>query len=326
MQIKDLGEFPFIKSIATDTIFAADSVKVGIGDDCAVYLAQEEMDQLITTDTMVEGIHFSLQFMRPYDIGYRLMAANISDIAAMGGMPKQVVISVAAPKETDVKDLQGIYMGIKDMCRKYEMNLVGGDTVETTGPLILTATVIGEVKKDGAILRSKARVGDYVGVTNTLGLSAVGLDVMSYEENGYIAAKSAFQRPKPQVRLGTLLRSQNVSAMNDISDGLASELNEIAKSSRVHIVIDKNAIPYHREVIEWGKKREIDPIEFALYGGEDFQLVFTVSEENKAKLDQHPLITFIGRVVDKEAGVSMIVAEDEEPIAIETSGYQHFSK
>lgn len=325
MQIKELGEFSFIDSIAKDTIFNAETVKVGIGDDCAVYNAQEDMDQLITTDTMVDGVHFSMQFMRPYDIGYRLMSANISDIAAMGGEPKQAVISIAIPKDKSVEDLQGIYDGIKYHCREYGINLVGGDTVETSGPLILTATIIGEVKKGEAVLRSKAKVGDWVGVTNTLGLAAVGLDVMSYDATGYTAAKDAFQRPTAQVKLGSLLRSRKVNAMNDISDGLASELQEIAKASRVHIVIDKKLIPYHKETIDWGKARDIDPIEFALYGGEDFQLVFTVDESEKDKLEQHPLITFIGRVIDKEPGLSMIVNEGEEPVLIEESGYKHFS-
>lgn len=324
MQIKELGEFSFINSIAKDTIFDAETVKVGIGDDCAVYTSQEDMDQLITTDTMVDGVHFSMQFMRPYDIGYRLMAANISDIAAMGGTPKQVVISIAIPKDQKVDDLQGIYDGIKSHCREYNINLIGGDTVATSGPLILTATVIGEVKKDQAVLRSKANIGDWVGVTNTLGLAAVGLDVMAYDADGYFAAKAAFQRPKAQVKLGHLLRSRGVSAMNDISDGLASELQEIAKASRVHIIIDKNSMPYHKDTLEWGEERGIDPIEFALFGGEDFQLVFTVNSEEKEKLEEHPLITFIGRVIDKEPGLSLFTSEDEEPEIINETGYKHF--
>lgn len=324
MQIKDLGEFPFIKSIASGTVIDQSTVKVGIGDDCAVYTANERMDQLITTDTMVDGVHFSAQFMRPYDIGYRLMTANFSDIAAMGGEPKQAVISVAAPKNQDVKTLNGIYDGIKAQCREYNVNLVGGDTVSTSGPLILTVTIIGEVPEDSAVLRSTAKVGDYVGITNTVGLSAVGLDVMSYDEKGYFASKNAFQRPNPQIKLGSMLRAQKVNAMNDISDGLVSELYEIAESSHAHIEIKKELIPIHEEVIKWGKLREIDPLEFALYGGEDFQLVFTADKTTKEQLEQHPLIRFIGEVVDKKVGVSMIDDENQEPVLLEKAGYQHF--
>lgn len=323
MKMKELGEFNFIDSITTDTIVDKKTLKMGIGDDSAVYIVDPKMDQLVSTDTMVEGIHFSFDTMRPFDMGFRLTAANFSDIAAMGGVPKQVVVSIAASRECDVKDLQCIYDGIKSQCKNFNVNIIGGDTVETTGPLVLTMTVMGEVPANTAVLRSGAKDGDWVGVTNMLGGSAVGLDVLAADEKAYFTSKDVYQRPVPQVELGSFLRLRGVTSMNDISDGLVRELHEIAKASNVHITITKEAIPLHEETVRWGAEKNIDPVEFALYGGEDFQLVFTCPKAVKVKLEDHPLITFIGQVDVTKEGVTM-VDEDGNKQDIMAEGYTHF--
>ena len=185
MELKTLGEFNFIHSIESDTIYDNKAVVQGIGDDCAIYKASEGYDQLISTDTMVEGVHFSFQYMMPYDVGYRLMTANLSDIAAMGGIPRQVVLSVAVPGHIDTRILDEIYRGIKEQCQRYHVNLIGGDTVNTDGPMVWTITIIGEVPKGKAILRCGAKPGDVVGVTNYIGYAATGLGSLSYNLDGY---------------------------------------------------------------------------------------------------------------------------------------------
>lgn len=326
MKLKEMGEFAFIESITKETIVDRETLKVGIGDDCAVYVASAGQDQLITTDSMVEGIHFSFELMRPFDIGFRLAAASISDIAAMGGIPRQAILSIAVNKEYDTKDLQGIVDGVKAQCKAFNVNLVGGDMVGNTGVLVITMTVVGEVEAGKAVLRSGAKSGDWVGVTNVLGSSATGLDVLTAEQKEYYASKDAYQRPVPQVALGQHLRLHGATAMNDISDGLASELNEIAKASHVHISVDKQAIPLHKETLAWSELRAIDPVEFALYGGEDFQLVFTVPDMMKEMLEKHPLLTFIGRVEDKPEGVTLVNEELGEEIALDAKGYSHFTE
>ena len=202
MQLKEVGEFNFISHIQNDTIHDPSTVITGIGDDCAVYRATDETDQLISTDTMVEGVHFSFRYMKPYDVGYRLMTANLSDIAAMGGTPRQTVLSVAAPEYVDTAILDEVYRGIKAQCARYHLNILGGDTVRTEGPMVWTVTIIGEVPTGTAIMRSGAQVGDIVGITNYVGYAATGLGALSYNLDGYAMTKVGHQRPDPQIELG----------------------------------------------------------------------------------------------------------------------------
>lgn len=323
MELKTLGEFNFIQSIESDTIYDTSTIVHGIGDDCAIYKATKAYDQLVSTDTMVEGIHFSFHYMAPYDVGYRLMTANLSDIAAMGGVPRQVVLSIAAPGHIDTQILNEIYKGIKDQCQKYRVNLIGGDTVSIDGPMVWTITIIGEVPSGKAVLRSGAKPGDVVGVTNYIGYAATGLGALSYNFNGYPMTIIGHQRPEPQIELGQLLRKLGIHSMNDISDGLSSELNEIAKASQVSIVIDESLIPLHEETYKLAKELHTNPVDYALLGGEDFQLVFTAPKELSHELEALGAITLIGEVIE---GAPMVqsVTKDKDIRLLEAKGYNHF--
>ena len=323
MELKTLGEFNFIHSIESDTIYDNKTVVQGIGDDCAIYKASEGYDQLISTDTMVEGVHFSFHYMAPYDVGYRLMTANLSDIAAMGGIPRQIVLSVSAPGHIDTRILDEIYRGIKDQCQRYHVNLIGGDTVSIDGPMVWTITIIGEVPKGKAILRSGARPGDVVGVTNYIGYAATGLGSLSYNLDGYPMTRIGHQRPEPQIELGQSLRELGIHSMNDISDGLSSELNEIAKASHVSIVIDEALIPLHEETYKLAAALHTNPVDYALLGGEDFQLVFTAPKELSQALEQLGSITLIGEVIEGKPMVQS-VTKDKEIRLLEAKGYNHF--
>lgn len=325
MELRELGEFPFIRSISMNTVMDPSSITVGIGDDCAVYPCREGMEQVLTTDMMVEGIHFSPSTTRPFDIGYRLATANVSDIAAMGAVPRHITISVAAPRTTDVSYLHGIYDGVKALCREYKLNIIGGDTVSTKGPIVLSITAVGEIPAGQAVLRRGAVPGDWIGVTGRIGSSAVGLDVLHAGEEDYTFSKMAHQRPQPQVELGILLRESGATSLNDISDGLASELNEIAEASQVKLTIEADLIPLHKETLRWSEARSLDPIDFALYGGEDFQLVFTISDEGRQKLERDKRFTFIGRADKGKPGVVMIDREGRLQ-TLQTRGYDHFAK
>lgn len=323
MKISEVGEFPLIARIMSESIYDDTSVLQGIGDDGAVYRNSTGCDQVVSIDTMVEGIHFSKETMSAYDVGYRLTAANFSDMAAMGASPRQVVISVAAPVDYEAERLEDVYKGIKAMCHAYHVNIIGGDTVSTQGPLVLSMTVIGEVEAGQFVLRSGACTGDYIAVTGYLGLSAVGLAALQNGVEGYEECKKQHQRPEPQVALGKQLAAEGVSAMNDISDGLASELHEIATSSQKRLYIFPERIPIHKEVEQWGAKRAINPLDYAFYGGEDFQLVFTFPKEHKERITACPKVTVIGYV--GETGHEVIrIQKDGSKISLPKKGYSHF--
>lgn len=323
MQLKELGEFNFIHSIQDNTIYDPATVVNGIGDDCAVYKSSIGYDQLISTDTMVEGIHFSFHYMMPYDVGYRLMTANLSDIAAMGGIPRQVVLSVAAEEYVDTDILQDIYRGIKDQCRRFGVNLIGGDTVRIKGPMVWTITIIGEVPFGQSVLRSGAKVGDIVGVTNYIGYVATGLAALTHSLQGYPMTTIGHQRPNPQIELGIQLRELGVHSMNDISDGLSSELWDIAQASQVAIIIDEASVPLHEETHKLAAYLQTNPVDYALYGGEDFQLVFTAPKSLESSLQDLDGITIIGEVIEGTPSVQAIT-KDKTIRTLDGKGYNHF--
>lgn len=323
MQLKDVGEFNFIHSIQDNTIYDPATVVNGIGDDCAVYKSSIGYDQLISTDTMVEGIHFSFHYMMPYDVGYRLMTANLSDIAAMGGIPRQVVLSVAAEEYVDTDILQDIYRGIKDQCRRFGVNLIGGDTVRIKGPMVWTITIIGEVPLGQSVLRSGAKVGDIVGVTNYVGYAATGLGALTHSLQGYPMTTIGHQRPNPQIELGIQLRELGIHSMNDISDGLSSELWEIAQVSQVAIIIDEARVPLHEETYKLAAYLQTNPVDYALYGGEDFQLVFTAPKSLESSLQDLDGITIIGEVIEGTPSVQAIT-KDKTIRTLDGKGYNHF--
>lgn len=323
MQLKDVGEFNFIHSIQDNTIYDPATVVNGIGDDCAVYKSSIGYDQLISTDTMVEGIHFSFHYMMPYDVGYRLMTANLSDIAAMGGIPRQVVLSVAAEEYVDTDILQDIYRGIKDQCRRFGVNLIGGDTVRIKGPMVWTITIIGEVPFGQSVLRSGAKVGDIVGVTNYVGYAATGLGALTHSLQGYPMTTIGHQRPNPQIELGIQLRELGVHSMNDISDGLSSELWDIAQASQVAIIIDEARVPLHEETHKLAAYLQTNPVDYALYGGEDFQLVFTAPKSLESSLQDLDGITIIGEVIEGTPSVQAIT-KDKTIRTLDGKGYNHF--
>lgn len=323
MQLKDVGEFQFIHHIESDTIYDGHTIYKGIGDDCAVYKSTDGYDQLISTDTMVEGVHFSFRYMEPYDVGYRLMTANISDIAAMGGIPRQVVLSVAAHEDMSLATLTSIYRGIKDQCKEYKINLIGGDTVRTEGPMVWTVTIVGEVPRGRAILRSCAQPGDIIGVTDSLGLAATGLEALRRGYEDYPISVTVHRRPIPQIELGWTLRQLGVHSMNDISDGLSSELYEIAEASNVSLNIDSEAIPLHEETRRLAKQVGLSPLHYALHGGEDFKLLFTAPKSLEKDLLQLSGVTIIGFVTAGPPEVTMMGA-DQEAYRLEKKGYNHF--
>lgn len=335
MTMSGLDEFGLIQHL-TQRLTQKDStqtgVRVGIGDDAAILKESLGEDWLATTDSMVEGVHFLPTTLSWVDIGYKCVAASISDIAAMGGVPKHVLMSLVISKNLSLTDLEQMYDGVAECCTRYGCQVVGGNVATTTGPAVLTSTVLGTVPAGQALLRSQARPGDVVFVTGSVGGSAAGLAYLT--EGGILPADEAMalchwhQRPTPQVTAGIVLRESGASACNDISDGLASELNEIAKASQVRLRIERARIPLAPEVRNFARSQGIDPLEYAWYGGEDYQLVGTAPSfafaKALARLQSIGVsLTQIGRV---EAGDGVVAEGANQGLeVIEPKGYNHFT-
>jgi thiamine-monophosphate kinase len=326
MKISELGEFGFIDAIKDGTLFNPESVVIGIGDDGAVYKTTAGMEQIAVIDTMVENSHFIIQRTGDwYDVGIKAVVSNLSDIAAMGGIPTHIVLSTAIAENMEVDDLISLYKGIKDICRKYSVNIIGGDTVMSKEGLVITVAAFGEIEAGRAIPRGGARIGDIVAVSHTLGDSAGGLDVLLAGEKGYEKLKKAHRFPEPQIELGRLLVEYNCHSLNDISDGLASEINEIASASKVEIVLDREAIPVSDELKIWSEKTAQDIWKFVLNGGEDYELVFTMSPEDFAVLQKtYSHVTAIGSVRQGPAGVKISHKGIENKLL--PLGFHHFSE
>lgn len=322
MAIRELGEFGLIDVIQENTIFRPKSVVVGIGDDAAAIRPSEGKLSLFATDMLVEDIHFTLDTIRPHDLGYKTIAVNLSDIAAMGGQPTQVVISMALRPDLDTSFVTEMYQGMKEICREFGVNLVGGDTVSTRGPIVLNCAVLGEVAEDRLQRRSGARVGDWVAVTNTLGDSGAGCELLLKRKDVYTEAEKqlikAHVKPCPQVELAKSL-AEYATSMNDVSDGLASESNELAKAGGVCIRIDKARIPLSEAMLAVSLDK--DKTDYALYGGEDYQLIFTMPPAETQELIDGK-ITVIGEVVEGDAGVYL--ADGGKAERLYPKGYQHF--
>ncbi|MGG3890688.1 thiamine-phosphate kinase [Metabacillus fastidiosus] len=327
MAVKD--EFEFISKIKPKEIFQ-DNLLVGIGDDAAIYRPAERMEQVVCLDTMVEGIHFLKGLSSPYEIGYKALAINISDIAAMGGIPKYYLISIAIPNSWSEADLYCIYDGLNDIAAHFRIDLIGGDTVGIEDKLVISVTVLGEVEQSKMNLRSNAKPGDVVFTTGSLGDSAAGLSILlnkndktHTEDETYLINRHKL--PSPQVMAGRLITKLDRASLNDISDGLASELYEIAEASNVLIKIDESRIPISSALLNFKE----NPYEYALYGGEDFELVGTISRDSWNILKQECekcsiQITQIGEVVSGEAKV--LLTRENETVLLEKSGYNHFKK
>ncbi|CUH96289.1 hypothetical protein P22_2379 [Propionispora sp. 2/2-37] len=328
--LKDLGEFGLIDLIKQDTIQDPSSVIAGIGDDAAIVLPTPRQLQLLTTDMLVESVHFDLKTTTPWQLGYKAVAVNLSDIAAMGGNPKQALVSLAIPKTTPADFVVDLYKGMKEICREFGVNIVGGDTVSTPQTLTINVAVLGEVEPGGIVRRSGAGMGDIVAVTGTLGNSGAGLDLLlagDWEEHDFAwPLVTAHLTPRPQVKAGQLLGGMGVSSLNDVSDGLASEAHEISLASEVGMHIFADKIPLAGELKAAAALLHTEALHYALYGGEDYQLLFTAEPSRWGQLAEMDIgveVTAIGKVTRKEEGVKLVMP-DGRILPLEPKGYNHF--
>lgn len=347
-QIRD--EFDLIQQLSHDFSSYRKQTLVPNGDDAAVYLPEKNHGQVVCVDMLVEDIHFKRTTMSPFHIGYKALAVNLSDIAAMGGEPHSFLVSIAVPPSWSVSALKELYQGMKVLADQYQIDLLGGDTVSAPDKLVINVTALGQVDERVRLLRSQAKSGDVVFVTGTLGGSSAGLDILlrdhdqasnsdpslqtNEQERTYRQELiSAHQLPSPHVEQGALLayyaRNTNV-ALNDVSDGLASELTEIATASQVDLVIDQQKLPILEALKWWAPLAGKSPYEYALYGGEDFILVGTVPKQLKqdvteAFAQKNLFLAFIGHAEEGAGNVWLLDAAKDHRIRVDKKGYNHFS-
>lgn len=313
MNISEIGgEFALIDRLTRKPL-SKDIIK-GIGDDAAV-LKLNEKYFIFTTDTMVEGDHFSLSYFTPKQVGKKAVEINVSDIGAMGGAPRYFLVSLVLPKDIEVETVTGIYEGMWEVSKKYNIEIVGGN-ITHGNLLVIDICMIGESYKNDLKFRSSAKPEDYILVSGDLGSSTAGLHLFLNKIDGFKEVKRKHLEPEAKFyKVKPFLKY--INAMIDVSDGLASEVTRICEQSKTGAVIYLDSVPVEKKTKKAAEYLKKDALDFALYGGEDFELVYTVSEKNIKKVKG----TIVGKIT-RERGIKINKNEQEESLT--KKGYDHF--
>lgn len=336
-EIGELGEFGLIDHLNEKVIIKNSSTIKGIGDDAAVIEAGDHV-KVVTTDLLLEGVHFDLSYAPLTHVGFKAVAVNVSDIAAMNAIPKQITVSIALSNRFSVEAVDAIYEGINAACEHYGVDLVGGDTTASRTGLVISITAIGEAQKEQISYRSGAKVNDILCVTGDLGSALIGLQILEREKQVYLANPD--MRPdlekytvvtgrqlRPDARMDIIheLRELEVvpTSMIDVSDGLASEIFHICKASKVGATIYEDKLPIDKQTFDTAVELNLDPITCVLNGGEDYELLFTIDQKDFAKLEKHPDIHFIGHITKPEEG-KYLVTKSGTAVQLKAQGWKHF--
>ena len=312
MKIKDIGEFGLIDRITKKP--KNKDILIGIGDDAAV--VKIEGLQVLTTDCLVEGDHFRTDWFTPKQIGMKAIEINVSDIAAMGAVPKYVLVSLALPIYLDVEFVEELYEGMWKVCDKYKIEIIGGNMTHCN-QIVISITVTGEVEKKNLCLRNGANPSDFILVSDQIGNGRAGLRLHQENLNGFEQVKKSYLEPKANLDKALKI-APFVSSMEDISDGLASEIRHICNESRCGAIIYKDKIPISDQARDVARKLREDEYDYALYGGEDFELVFTVTKNNLDKVNG----ILVGEIT-KNKRIKLSIDGKEKIIS--KSGFDHFS-
>jgi thiamine-monophosphate kinase len=327
----DIGEFGLIERISARLGRRGDDVVVGIGDDCAV-LKRGSILEAITTDCLVEGTHFQPGWLSMEDIGWKSLAVNISDVAAMGAVPGYALVTLFIPRGVAPEDIDALYDGLEASAGEAGVGIVGGDTVRIDGPLAVSVTLSGTCERDDLVLRSGAREGDVIVVTGSLGDAAAG---MQYLKEGRKPEGPAgelsiarFRRPRSR-HLESRLIVENLqpTSMIDISDGLLSDLRHILEMSKAGALLAEEAIPVGEGALDWFGGDRGEALSFAVAGGEDYELLFTIAGKREDELSRVESgiglrLTAIGRITSKKTGLTL--TGDGVGRRIEHDGFDHF--
>lgn len=317
-EISTLGEFGLIDRLTKDIQLKNASSIYGIGDDAAVL--KSDKHQVITTDILVEGIHFDLVYTPLKHLGYKAVVVNLSDVYAMNATPTQILVSLAISNRFSVEAIEEIYEGINLACKKFGVDIIGGDTTASQKGLIINIMAIGEQVKEKIVFRNTAKEGDLLCVSGDLGAAYMGLTILQREKQVFLNAPDASielsdneyivgrqLKPEPRKDVIDFFAEQNIipTSMIDISDGLSSEILHICKQSNVGCQLNEEFVPVAKETYDKALEFGIDPINCALSGGEDYELLFTILPSDRSKVKQHPDISIIGEILDENLGVKL---------------------
>ncbi len=333
-ELSDLGEFGLIDLITKNIEIKNPTTLKGIGDDAAVVDVSPEK-LLVSTDVLIEGVHFDLAYVPLKHLGYKAVVVNLSDIAAMNGKPEQITVSIAVSNRFSVEAIEELYSGIYLACNKYGIDLIGGDTTTSKSGLFISITVLGKAPAEKITYRNGAKKGDLICVSGDLGGAYMGLMVLEREKRvfevnpqmqpdlegfDYILERQL----KPEPRLDIVQKLDEIgiipNSMIDVSDGLASEIMHICKQSEVGCRLFEDKIPVDIQTEDTAKKFGLVPVTMALNGGEDYELLFTVPQSEYEKVKDMEYISIIGYITDKAEGLSLIT-KDEKVFELKAQGW-----
>ncbi len=337
--ISSLGEFGLIDHLTKNIpLYHKETIK-GVGDDTAVIQNTKEIS-LVTKDLLLEGVHFNIMYTPLKHLGYKAIAVNLSDIYAMNGTPTQVVVGIGISSRYTVEALEELYKGIRLACEKYKVDFVGGDTTSSLSGLVISVTAMGTINKEKITYGSGARENDLICVSGNLGAAYAGLLILEREKEVY-KANPDFQpdlaefsyvlerqlKPEPRRDIVEMLELQQIlpTAMIDISDGLASEVLHICKSSQKGALIYEEKIPIDVQTASIAHDFNIDPSTFALIGGEDYELLFTISQSDYDKIKDNAEISVIGHITANQQQVDLITSSGNQ-VPLTAQGWDAFKK
>jgi thiamine-phosphate kinase len=338
--ISTLGEFGLIKHLTQFFPVENASTELGVGDDAAIINAEGKR-VLVSTDMFTEGVHFNLGYTPLKHLGYKVVVAGISDIAAMNAVPTQIMISVAVSNRFPVEALEEIYAGVQLACRRYKVDLVGGDTTSSQTGLVINVTTVGLESSEKIISRNGVKPNDLLVVTGDLGGAYMGLQILEREHSVYL--KNPNMQPemegydyilerqlKPEARtdIKGILEELGVkpTSMIDVSDGLASEVLHLSDKSKVGFRIYEEKIPMDELTISTADEFNLNPVMTALNGGEDYELLFTISQSDFDKIKNNPDFTIIGHAVEEEQGNYLVLRGSNELAELTAQGWDAYLK
>jgi len=335
MRLKDIGEFGFIQRIRRGCLIRPERVVRGIGDDAAAFRTDGRRLSLVTTDLLVERVHFLREVISGRDLGYKSLAVNLSDIAAMGGIAREAFVSIAIPEACELGYLDDVFEGVKELAARHAVNILGGDTTGSLQDLVISITVYGEVPEMQLLTRDAARPGDVIFATGCLGDSRAGLHLIlnhiPADTPQLKALQAAHLHPEPHLAEGRLLASVGgVHAAIDVSDGLSSDLAHILEESKVGARIRAEHLPISENLRHYCRRFATSPLDCALAGGEDYVLLVSAAEDRAMEVS-HAFETAFGRPLHAIGEITdsrsmELVGPDAAVSTIAPSGWDHFKR
>lgn len=334
--LAELGEFGLIKRFSKDIKIKNSSTVKGIGDDAAV-LNYKDKQTIITTDILVEGVHFDLSYVPLKHLGYKSVVVNLSDVYAMNAIPKQITVTIAISNRFTLEAVDELFKGIKLACETYGIDLIGGDTSSSYTGLIISITAVGEGEKEKLVYRSGAKPNDLICVSGDLGGAYAGLKILQREQDVFKANPDVQpelkgydyileRQLKPEARADIVRMFDEMkfipTSMIDISDGLSSEILHISEESKCGTRIYDEKIPLADETRKFAEETLIVPTTFAMNGGEDYELLFTVSQNDYDKVKNNPLVSVIGHIAEQSKG-NFLVMSDGSEVELKAQGWNH---